>query len=383
MVTPREQFAAAIRKAMGQPGLTKAQRLNEVIRARRCRNIFWNAIAPIAFDVPFFPPTPPTLQAITRQFGFPIIVTDILNYSEANIIQTGATFIGISYELRVFLAGLGNKEDFFGCADAPLASFLTLNHEQNANPNNDIAGADALDWPSVKINFAPFLQRVGQTFEFNWFLIGALDTAPETQINCEADFRGITVLPTSDPYACLHDRAKSAVCSYIDSQEPETFLLNVRVPVADFPAPGESIALVTEPQDRPLLILGAGSNIDGAQLELRDLGCQWDFTVKPQPSPLAFDGVTGTFVNAISPPLNGVPLYLVAPDTRMTNRDAYNLFSVPHFLEPLTSLQIRLTNGLHPNGNAATYQQVMETNGAMGRVFEEGPGHITFLCRTV
>lgn len=376
MITAREQFSVAIRKGLGQPGLSKAQRLRDVNDARRCRNIFFNAIAPVAFGLPF--PSSVQLQATSRAFGFPIIITDILNYTEALI--TGNWFSGVNFELQVYLTGVGAKEDFFGVAASPLPSYLTLGHDANATP---LAGFNGLDGPSTKINFVPFILKTNQVFEFNWNIVAPLGDPPGTEINCEADFRGVVVLPESDPYACLKGRVRDSVCAYIDRHEPQTFLLDIPVPINQFPAAGVTVAFPAELQDRPLLILGIGSNIDGAQVNVRDVACQWDFCTPPIMPRLAFNGATGLFVNGLYAKMAGVPLYLIAPDTRMTFRDAYNLLPIPHFLEPGGLLEFRLTNGLRPRGSAATYQQAMTTNGAMGTAFAEGGGHITVLCRTV
>jgi hypothetical protein len=378
MITAKEQFSIAINKALGQPGLSKERRMREVVEARRCRNVFFNAIAPVAFSLPF--PSSVKVQAVTRSFGHPIIVTDMLNYTEALI--TGNWFSGINFELQIYLSGLGNKEDFFGCASSPLPSFLTLGHEQNAQP---VLGFNGLDGPSNKINFMPYILRTGEVFEINWNIVGPLGDPPATQLNCEADFRGVVVLPENDPYACLKGRVLDSVCAYIDRHEPETFLLDIRIPQADFPTAGNTRAYPAELQDRPLLIMGIGSNIDGAQVRFRDVAAQWEFTFAPIMPQLAFNGATGQFVNGLYPKVAGIPLYVVAPDTRLTARDAYYMLPVPHFVEPNGLLEFQLTNGLRPRGTAPTYQQAMAVNGFIGADvdLQGGDGHITLLCRTV
>jgi hypothetical protein len=116
---------------------------------------------------------------------------------------------------------------------------------------------------------------------------------------------------------------------------------------------------------------------------VRDLSTQWDFCLPPLPPELAFNGATGLFQTAVSPPYVGVPIYLIAPDTKLTERDAYNILPVPHLLEPGAVMQFSLTNGLRPEGDSNTYQQTMAVNGTQGTIFAGGDGFITMLCRTV
>src|SRR5258705_13898437 len=79
MITAKQMFRALVDQQLGGPGMTTAKRMQDAIQARRCRNLFFNAMAPVVFkgvepDI--------IVASQTQPFGSLIIVTDILNFDE-------------------------------------------------------------------------------------------------------------------------------------------------------------------------------------------------------------------------------------------------------------------------------------------------------------
>lgn len=449
MLTAREQFRHLVDRELGEPGLTRERRMQEALIARRCRNLFWNCIAPvvtggaaIAADT--------IVQAQTKPFGAPVIVTDILNFDE---VYRSGFFQGVVWTLmRLFTSGIGAQSDFFGAGNFT-NSLMTLGHYQsNATLNTDA--------PSLKAHFMPYLMPTGEIFQVNWELLdiggpnGNVETAavavggagyslgdiltlttggtgatvqvtgvlagvvtsvaiittgsgyaagvsataggtgagatititvtPSTVVraryNAEADFRGIQVLQESDPYGQLCGNLHEAVCRYISGSEPETFILDLEVPTTSFPASGDTAVFNVEAQERPLLIYGIGTNINGAQISMRDPSCQWEFAVvnPVTPTEVINAGVLGP---GLYPNMQGVPINVMCGNGDLTYHEAYNMLPVPHLLAPNTSLAVRLLNGLRPDGTTGAYTQTMNTTSNFGN--STGNGHIAFLCRTV
>lgn len=449
MLTAREQFRHLVDRELGGRGLTRERRMMEALKARRCRNLFFNCVAPVVNANGTLLPADIIVQAQTRPFGAPVIVTDILNFDE---VYRFGSFQGAVWELmRVFTSGIGAQSDFFGAGNF-LDSLLMLSHYQSDATLN----ADA---PSVKARFVPYLSPVGEIFQVNWELLdiggpagnvktavvavggagyavgdvltlttggtgatvqvltvdggGAVltvailttgtlyaagasasaggtgagatftitvtpTTTVRTQYNAEADFRAVQVLPEGDAYGQLCGKLYDEVCRYVGTSEPETFILDLEIPTASFPAHGLTGAFATELQARPLLIYGIATNINGAQITMRDQSVQWEFCVRPT-TPTKFISAAG--LNAGNyPALAGVPINVVAGNGDLTYHEAYNMLPVPHLLEPNTALVVRLTNGLRPDGITGVYTQFIDTVSNFGN--STGNGHIAFLCRT-
>ncbi len=368
MITSQKAFKAAIERQLGGPGLTQEARLADAIRARRCRNVFFNAIAPAVVKAA----CPPDViaQAQTKITASPVIVTDMLNFDEPYRV---GFFPGVIWQLaRVFTSGVGFQEDFFGAGNF-LCSLFTLGHYQT----NPVAGTDA---PSTKAHFMPFLLRPGQIFQFNWEILDfASVPGASVAFNPEADLRGLQVLKPDDELGFLCGTLRQQVCGYIEKWDAETFILDLRIPIADFPAAGATRVYSTPLQERPLLIYGIGTNINGAQVLMQDDNLRWEFCAPPSPPTKAI--VAGALVAGVYPNVNGIPLSVVANNGDATIHEAYNMLPVPHLLAPNTSISFRLTNGLRPTGTAATYQQAMTTTS--NSLHSTGDGHIALLCRTV
>lgn len=362
----RAAFRYAIDRELGGPGWSPGRRYDEAVLARRCRNIFWNAQAPICLTtVGVFPTS--NVDAIHKPFAFPIIITDILNY--ANNLINLSYWGGANYLVRLFTTEDASGVDYFGSANFT-DQVHTLTHYRNS------FSPTIVDGPSNKMHFNPYLLKPSQVIKVSWRVIGGWILPLTTQICHEADYRGVTVLPENDPYATLCGRLKQAVCEQIGAHEPETVILDVTVPVGG-PQPGQEFT--TEPQQRPLLIYGIGTNISGVQCKLRDLSTQWQFCSTGDKPLVAND--TGVFIPSLAPDMDGIPLYVVANNPEITNRDAYHMLAVPHLLEPLATLSFRLTPGLRPRADTGAFQQTYNTNGLFNA--GNGVGRISLLCRTV
>lgn len=224
--------------------------------------------------------------------------------------------------------------------------------------------------------------RPGQIFQVNWEILdlGSMP-GPRTAFCPEVDFRALRVLAQDDKQGQLCDSLLKSVCAYIERYNAETFILDLAIPIASFPAAGLTGTFTTPLQERPLLIYGIGTNINGAQVTFRDNSLRWEFVVPPIPPRQAI--VAGAPVAGVYPAGNatGIPLNAVAANGDGTINEAYNMLPVPHLLEPNTALTFRLTNGLRPDGTTGAYQQAMNTTSNSGH--STGGGHIALLCRTV
>ena len=368
MITSQQHLRHLITQQLGGPGLSASQRLADAKRARRCRNLYFSAMAPVVDKATAVPDN--IVAAQTQPFGIPLIVTDILNFDEPYRV---GFFPGVIWELlRVFTSGVGYQEDFFGAGNF-LCSLFTLGHYQSDTAANT-------DAPSTKTNFMPYLMRPGQIFQFNWEVLDfASLPGAAVAFNPEADFRALHVLPKEDKLGDLCGTLKQQVCAYIERYNSETFILDLRIPETSFPATGATATFSTPLQERPLLVYGIGTNISGAQVTMRDDGLRWEFCIAPTPPTQAI--VAGAPVPGVYPNIAGLPLNVVACNGDATLHEAYNMLPVPHLLAPSTSITFRLTNGLRPDGTTGAYQQTMDTDS--NSLHSTGDGHIALLCRTV
>lgn len=350
----------------------RTRRLEEALLARRCRNVIFGAMAPVVYGA-----TVPDLvvTAQTEPFADPIIVTDVLNYSEPDArLILGIFTDNIASLMRVFVTGTSAPEDLFAAGNFT-PSCWTLGHYRN------VSEAFATPWeaPSLKAHFSPYMLRPGSILRAEWELLDyPVNGTP--QYHGELHCRGIRVLRPDDPYGQICGKLRGQVCDYIDRFDPETAIITIRIPESDFPAAGQSRRYHTPAQERPLLVLGMASNIGGAQVQMRDDSTHTNFVTSMRPPRMALNGgveVVGTYPNNIV----GIALYVLAANSDMTQHEAYNMFPVPHLLAPNTQLDITLTNGLRPNGNAATFEQSMTTINNVG--VTTGDGFISLLCRTV
>lgn len=370
MITARQNFRHAIDKQLGGAGLSAGARLRDALIARRCRNLFFSAMGPCVIGAAS--PNDIIVQAKTQPFGMPVIVTDILNFDEGY--DAGFTPIVLPWQLmRVFTSGIGAQEDFFGAGNFFDSHFVLGHYQSNATLSTDA--------PSLKIHFAPYMMRVGEIFQVNWEYLdfNSLQAfTPRDQFNPEADFRGLQVLKEDDAYGQLCGKLQEQVCGYINRYDAEFFILDLEIPTAQFPATGVTAVFSTPLQERPLLVYGIGTNINGAQVTMRDNDANWEFCVAPKaPGQRILNGAPAT---ANYGNIAGLPINVIAGNGDLTMHEAYNMFPVPHLLAPNTAIVFRLTNGLRSDG-AGTFTQTMNT--IANNNVSTGNGHIALLCRTV
>jgi hypothetical protein len=363
----REAFRYLIDRQLGAGDIPLAGRYEDAIRARRCRNIFFNAMGPVVTSDGGAIPADTVVQAKTQPFAAPIIVTDILNFDEP--VRSGF-YWGVVWQLvRLFTSGAGLQQDFFGAGNLT-DSLMTLGHYQSNRTNN-------IDAPSVKQHFMPYLLQPNEVIEVIWEFLDV--GVARDQVNPEIDIRGIQVLGKEDAYGQLCGKLREQVCNYIKRYDTETFYLIKKLPLTDFPAASAQVTLNTPIQERPLLILGFATNINGAQIQIFDNSVFWRFCVSPTVPQTVVNGgavVPGNYGN-----IQGLPINVPSCNGDLTYHEAYNMFPVPHLLAPNTALQVQLTNGLRSDGLTGTFTQTMNTTNNEGR--STGEGYITFLCRSV
>lgn len=367
-IGPKEVFRHLVnRQLLGGEGVPASLRFEDAIKARRCRNLCFSAMAPVITNAGGAIPADVLVQAKTQPFAAPVIITDILNFDEP--VRSGFYFGVVWQLLRIFTSGAGLQQDFFGAGNFT-NSLMTLGHYQSIATINT-------DAPSIKQHFMPYILQPNEIFEINWEFMDV--GVARSLVNPEVDFRGVQVLGANDAYGQLCGKLKEQVCNYIKRYDPETFYLTKKLPLAGFPAAGATVTLNTDVQERPLLILGIATNINGAQFQLYDQTVFWRFAVPPTRPLTTVSG--GASVVGNYPNLASLPINVLASNSDLTFHEAYYMFPVPHLLAPNTALQIQLTNGLRPDGLTATFTQTMNTTNNEGR--STGEGYVTFLCRSV
>lgn len=370
MVSPigsKEMFRHLVNRQLGNEGVPLKSRFDDAVKARRCRNLCFAAIGPVVTNAGGAIPADTLVQAKTPPFASPVIVTNILNFDEP--VTSGFYFGTVWQMVRLFTSGAGLQQDFFGAGNLT-NSLMTLGHYQS----NPVVDTDA---PSIEQRFMPYILQPNEIFEVTWELMDV--NVIRNQVNPELDFRGVQVLGANDAYGQLCGTLKEQVCNYIKRYDTETFFLTVQIPLADFPAAGATLTLNTGVQERPLLILGITTNINGAQFQLYDNSVFWRFCVPPVKPSTAVNGgvvVAGNYGNVASLPIN-----VLTGNSGLTLHEAYYMLPVPHLLAPNVALQIELTNGLRPDGLTGAFTQTMDTVNNNNR--STGEGYVTFLCRSV
>ncbi len=370
---------AAIDKRLGGLGLTQAQRYAEVCRAQRCRNLFFNALAPISqVTGAAKKPREFSVTALTPSFAMPVIIWDAIQafdwtFSPGTIAKPWpfSSKSETQSVVQMFSVRSGLL-DILGAGIQTPSQFAFSTQVQPTIDNEELQFYNT---------FVPYLLRPDEILQIVWQTLTAMAASFDLPMNFETGFCGTVVLDENEPYATMNPRLHKRVCKWIETNDPETFILSVQIPEGDLPDGQQTttLHLVTEIQERPLLILGMGSNITGAQIRMRDDSKQWRFTAAPQ-QPLVDD--TGAQIDM--PHLRGQPIWLLAPSSEFDQFvPSYRFFPVPHFLEPMTSLIIDINSGLFPQ--AGSYFVTLGTGGAGGAEGGNlnGDGFIYFLCRTV
>lgn len=356
----------------GKAFLTPEQRIEQMYYCHRLRNFIFNVNLQ-GIDG--------TLGATSRfqgiangqapQFANDLVVTNMVWSDQLYHQVFGSTpFLGA----RVNVIGTPGVyvEDFFGAGQFLPNEFLI-----DVTP--DSAGHLALtdtDGSSKALEFVPRLLQKGQTLQFLMAVdMPSLFFNPLAQSICPSCVvSSVFALCQDEPYSCPSETILKMCEAHVKSQAREPFILDVRIPQADFPALRTQRVYKTEPQARPLLILGIGSNISGAQIQIRDDTKQHNFTANYQATPFTFiEGNNTIFIDPTAFQNDYCPIWGIAPSASDSQvGTSFKWLPVPHFLEPNAELVITLKNGLD------WYNQPMNVgNNATA------PGHIAFCCVTL
>lgn len=356
----------------GKTVLTAEDRIDQLYFAHRLRNFIFNVnlqgIDGTSGGVSRF-------QGIAKgqspPFANNLMITQMTWNRQVYLQANGNTpFLGA----RVNVVGQPGVyiEDFFGAGQ-----FLPNNYLFDVVP--DAAGHHALTdptSPSKTSEFVPRLLQKGQTLQFEM----AVDM-PSTFFNPLAQsiapmctVSSAFALCEGEPYACPSEVILKMCEQYVRSQKREYFILDLKILEADFPALRTQRVYRTEPQARPLLILGIGSNISGAQIQITDDTKQHSFTANFQATPFIFiEGDNSEFVDPTAIQNDLCPIWGVAPSASDSQVGTpFKWLPVPHFLEPGSELVITLKNGLD------WYNQPMNVAAQ-----NTSPGHISFACVTL
>lgn len=351
--------------------LTAAQRVKQVIDAKRVRNFFFTSTIlgqeTIAVDDPIGQAT----LTETPRFGVPTIVTDMLSMVEFPLTNSdGNTTEYLSAKVEQYGgdSASGYGRDLFELYSTILTRLL-MKHEKNrvavAYPPSPGPLPELCDkW----ISFVPRLIRPFESWRATFIesLFNGPTRRATTYMIPHIGLRGLRVLRDGDPYAQVTPNNQKLIDRYVGSgANPETFFIELRTTLASLGAAGAEVTLRTPKFERPLLILGAASNVDGCQAELYDENDYYTFTYQEAPK------ITTAPQDYTYPPLQ-----LIAPNTDYRNTNLFNMWPVPHVLETGDVLRLRLRNGCLPSAVANNYSQVASTR-------NDEDVRVTFVCRTV
>ena len=366
-LTSRDFFRIHAYEAL-EPGiaaLTQEQRYQQAVMAKRTRN-FWftSTLMPVTTGTPLAGVGGHVYSSQTPRFSLPLVLTDMLSlYEPGRLSGVGPAFVQITQYGGEGGSGVG--QNFFG-AYSPLVTWLTLKHERDRQFMLIFAGAVVNSSPFDKhIGFLPHLLRPYEVLRAQYAIanVQSPNDAPFPHLG----LRAVRALLPSDPYAHLTPLADKQVRSYIAGNSPETFYFELKTTIAKLGAISTGfVDLRTEQFDRPLLILGAASNVMGVRTRIVEEGSFYQFTFQEKPDSSFSAGA------AYQDP----PLSIVAPDTDFRNTNLFNMWPVPHMLEPGAVLRVRLLNGCFPTTGTAVLRQAAATRGGQDV-------RVTFICRTV
>lgn len=352
--------------------LTPAKRLEQLFRAHRLRNFIF-AVGVANFDGTSGAGA--RFQGIgkgkTPPFADTIVLTDLYWSDQCYYQVFGETPL---FGARVNVIGAPGvyAEDFFGAGQ-----FIPLNFLGHVSPDTADLGFSNVDVPSRAVDFVPRMLRAGEYLQIE----AAVDPPSAffnplgNSIPIIAVFNSVKALCENEPYACPSPTILEMCRNYVKMQPRETFILDVRIPQTDFPALRGERKFKTEAQSRPLLIWGIGSNISGAQIQIRDDTKQYDLTALYPQNEFTFIEGNGTLFNDPTAFNDSYcPIWGIAPSASdMQIGSAYKWLPVPHFIEPGAQLVITLKNGLR------WYNQPMSVGGNN----TTAPGHLSFMCTTL
>lgn len=351
----------ACEQLLGCSDLTPEMRYQQARIAQKLRNFWTTATLQPRAAAPNSP-TGVRLLARTPALSNAMVLTDIMSMFELE-----ARFSPFFVVLEVLEYGgqeHSNGLDYFGLSGKIPQNYL-LKHEKNSSIAVVGIGGPFSGAPSGRhIACIPRLIAPYQQLEFDWTNTGAGGVGTD-ELFLQAGLRMVVPLKEDNSYSYFTTSTDQEIKSYIANNRPETFFMEAQLPFANFPAVGATVSIKTPQQERPLLILGASSNVEGVQAELVDESKYYTFT-------LADDPLSKT---AAIPLYKAPPLALWACNGDMRNRNIYNMWPVPHLLDRGTQLVIRITNGLTPD-STGTFRETIDTRSTQA-------ARITFLCRTV
>jgi len=353
-ITSREMLRyQTCEQLLGCNNLTPQVRYDQARVAQCLRNFFFTAT--------LHPDAAPVIDrgiiSRTPAYSEPLVLTDLISMFEPEA-GIEPNFQG----LEVFEYGGQERSsglDYFGLSGRVPQRYI-LKHEKNHSVVSSDVGA--LDRQGRYIGYVPRLLAPYQQLGFNY---GALTAGILERPFLQVGLRSVRALTADNPYAHFSRSTEASLRRYIDGSVPETFFLEATLPLASFPAVGATAQIKTPQMERPLLVLGATSNVEGVQAELVDESKYYVFTSTDVP------------LNAQPqiPLYKSVPLSLWACNSDFRNYNIYNMWAVPHLLEPGTQFVIRITNGLTPDLLGAFTETILTRS--------EQPLRIVFLCRTV
>lgn len=362
--TAKEFFKAQCIEALDhKAALTIEERYQQVKFAQRVRNFWFTATSPPFSATGDYGPR----IAATPRLSEPVVITDILSMFDYTD-STSFGVPGLEPPGRILLQVMeyGGKSGAYGEAfwglSAPTFQEFLVKHEKT---NSQTALSTIADIQGKLLNFVPRLLEPYQALQVTFDPNTALDLQLLAQP--QLGFRAVRALPLDDTYAYLKQRADVSVNNYVKGSNPVTFLMELQIPFAQLPTLGKTAVFKTEQNDRPLLVLGACSNIEGAQGGLYDEAQYYNFTLIDQP--LNYPNKTPFYTD--------VPLSLWAPNTDFRTANLFNIWPVAHFLEPGAQLRVTLTSGLIAQFDPAGgfFTQSLATRSSQA-------ARITFLCRT-
>lgn len=361
-LTQRDMLKSlACEQLLGYSQLSPEIRYAQARTAQRLRNFFFTAtFQPRSASV--VTATNARMLGRTPAYSNSMILADIISLMELTQARS-------QQFLAMELFEFGGQErsqglDYFGLTGLIPQRYL-LKHEKNRSIGLAIAALDPVnDLQGRYIAYVPRLLAPYQQLECEWRNGGGGGSATD-ELFIQTGFRAVQSLPPDNPYGYFTTETDKRIKNYIASARPQTFFLEATLPLANFPAVGLTAQMKTPQMERPLLVLGASSNIEGCQAELVDELKYYTFTDADEPI-ARIPGI---------PLYKAPPLALWACNSDLRNYNLYHMWAVPHLLEPGHQLIIRLTNGLTPTP-LGVFQETMRTR-------SEQAARVTFICRTV
>jgi hypothetical protein len=357
------------------PALSADERWQQAVFAKTVRNFWFTAtgepsptsggLAPVSY-----------ITAETQRFAEPIIVTDLLSMFDYKLTDPLSSAMVSRYLLQITRYGSHDAStgiDLFGLTGLVGAEFITK-HEKNRSTTVQSAVPPGTGVFDTQPKYLPFVPRLLEPYDFlqaRWEM-NPLITGQNTSFEGwypQLGLRAVRVFAVDNPYRYIQKNPAKRIKDYVAQNEPETFFLTITFPFSKIPALNAPPLDVRTPEmGRPLLVLGAATNLEGVQSALYEDASYYNFT-SLDPRPKAVSKV---------PAYTYVPMSLWAANTDFRNTNMFNMWPVPHLLEPGAQLSLKIVNGLATFFDAAGgfFQNIASTRNSQDV-------RITFICRTV